>query len=176
VRTAHLRYPAAPALSIRGATSTLRWVDVVIRRAEATDADRRALAAVRRRWTEEDEGAPIDDPDFEARAAEWIAANESHRIGWLAEVGGEAVGMLTVIIAERMPQPGRPPSGWGYVHHLVVDVAQRGRGVGAALMDAAVAEASARGWSQLLLHPRPRSVPFYERAGFVTADLLVRRL
>lgn len=148
----------------------------MIRRAEATDEDRRALAAVRRRWTEEDDGGPIDDPGFEDRAVEWIAANESHRLGWLAELGGAPVGMLTVIIAQRMPQPGRPDSGWGYVHHLVVDPDHRSRGIGAALMDAAVAEARARGWSQLLLHPRPRSVPFYERAGFVPADLLVRRL
>ncbi len=148
----------------------------MIRRAEATDADRRALAAVRRRWTEEDDGGPIDDPGFEDRAVEWIAANESHRVAWLAELGGDPVGMLTVIVAERMPQPGRPDSGWGYVHHLVVHPDHRSQGIGAALIDAVVVEAITRGWSQLLLHPRPRSVPFYERAGFVPADLLVRRL
>lgn len=151
-------------------------MDEVIRRVEATDADRRALARVRRRWAEEDHGGPIDDPGYEDRAVEWIADNESHRLGWLAEVDGVAVGMLTVIVVERMPTPGPPPGGWGYVHHFVVDPAHRDRGLGAALMDAAIGEAEARGWSQLVLHPRPRSVPFYERAGFVPADLLVRRL
>ena len=76
-----------------------------MRRAEQTDRDRRALAAVRRMWREEDAGGPVDDPGYEDRAVAWIEANASHRIGWLAEVDGRPVGMLTVIIVERMPQP-----------------------------------------------------------------------
>lgn len=159
---------------------------VLVRRAGDTDADRRALAALRRAWDEEDAGGPIDDPTFEDRAVAWLAANRSHRLAWLAEVPGEAgepsdaaepVGLVTVVIVDRMPQPGRPDSGWGYVHHFFVLPSHRSAGIGAALMDAAVAEAERRGWWQLLLHPRPRSVPFYERAGFVAADhLMVRRL
>jgi GNAT superfamily N-acetyltransferase len=148
----------------------------VIRRAAGTDADRRALASVRRRWAEEDAGGPIEDPGYEDRAVAWLEANESHRIGWVAEVDGDVVGILTMVIVERMPQPGIPTNGWGYVHHFVVDPDRRGEGIGAELMDAAVGEAQARGWSQLVLHPRERSVPFYEREGFEAADLMVRHL
>jgi GNAT superfamily N-acetyltransferase len=144
--------------------------------AEQTDADRRALAAIRRWWREEDLGGPIDDPGYEDRAVAWLEANASHRLGWLAELDGEPVGMLTMIIADRMPTPGEPPSGWGYVHHFVVDPSHRSQGIGKALMDAAVEEGRRRGWSQLLLHPRERSVPFYEREGFGPSEILVREL
>jgi hypothetical protein len=46
------------------------------------------------------------------------------------------------------------------------------------LLDAVVAEARARGWGQLVLHPRLRSRPFYERGGFLDAgdQFLVNRL
>lgn len=148
----------------------------VIRQATGSDADRRAMATVRRLWAEEDAGEPIPDPGHEARAMAWIDANASHRVAWLAEVDGIVVGMLTIVVVERMPQPGIPTNGWGYVHHFVVDPAHRDTGIGSALMDAAVADARRRGWSQLVLHPRERSIPFYERHGFAPADLLVRHL
>lgn len=135
------------------------------------------MAAMRRAWAEEDAGGPIDDPGFEARAVAWIAANESHRLCWLAEDGGEVVGLVTVVVVDRMPEPGRPDSGWGYVHHFFVVPGRRSEGTGRRLIDAAIADADARGWEQLLLNPRPRSRPFYERAGFEpAAHLLIRRV
>lgn len=147
--------------------------DVVVRPAGDDDADRLALARLRRAWDEEDAGGPIDDPGYEARAVAWLEANRSHRLAWLAELDGEPVGFLTVVIVDRMPQPGRPDSGWGYVHHFFVVPAHRSAGIGAALLAAAVADARRRGWKQLVLHPRPRSRRFYERHGFVAGDLVV---
>ena len=149
-----------------------------MRRSQADDGDRRALAGLRRRWTEEDEGRPLDDAGFEDRAVAWIAANESHRLAWLAEVDAEPVGFVTAVVVERMPQPGRPDSGWGYVHHFFVVPERRSAGIGERLLEAVVTEARARGWGQLVLHPRPRSRPFYERGGFVDAgdQFLVNRL
>ncbi len=148
-----------------------------MRRAAAGDADRRAMAAMRRAWAEEDARGHIDDASFEERAVAWVAANESHRLGWLAEDGDDTVGLLTVVVVDRMPQPGRRDSGWGYVHHFFVVPHRRSEGIGPLLLDAVLAEANARGWQQLLLNPRPRSRPFYERAGFVPADhLLIRRV
>lgn len=149
-----------------------------VRSCASSPADRAALAALRRRWSEEDAGSPIEDPGFEERAAAWIEANESHRLAWLAEDGGQPVGFVTAIVVERMPTPGSPDSGWGYVHHLFVVPERRSSGVGARLLAAVVAEARARGWEQLLLRPRPRSRPFYERAGFIAGGdrFLVLRL
>lgn len=149
--------------------------DLTVRRVEASDDDRRRLAAVRRAWSEEDAGGPIDDPGYEDRAVAWIAANESHRLSWLAEVGGEPVGMLTMVVVERMPQPGAADSGWGYVHHFVVVPSHRDRGIGHRLMTAAVAEAEARGWPHLLLNPRERSLSFYARWGFEPAGAWLAR-
>jgi GNAT superfamily N-acetyltransferase len=145
--------------------------DVVVRR--AGEGDDLALACLRRAWAQEDAGGPIDDPGFEERAVAWLQANRSHRIAFLAELDAEPVGLLTVVVVERMPQPGRADSGWGYVHHFFVRPGQRSAGIGRALMRAAVADARSRGWQQLVLHPRPKSRPFYERAGFVPADLVV---
>lgn len=149
--------------------------DATIRRAGPTDDDRRRLARVRRAWAEEDAGRPIDDPGYEDRAVAWVAANEPHRIAWLAEVDDEPVAMLMMVIVERMPQPGTPDSTWGYVHHLVVTPDHRNAGLGAQLLAAAVEEAERRGWPHLLLHPRPRSVPFYERHGFEPAGAWLAR-
>ena len=157
---------------------TVRGVgEITVRRARDDDGDRRALAGLRRQWDEEDAGTAIEDPGFEDRAVAWLATNWSHRLAWLAELDGVPVGLVTVVILDRMPQPGRPDSGWGYVHHFFVGPDHRSTGIGAQLMAAAITEAESRNWKQLILHPRPRSRPFYERAGFEPADhLLVRRL
>ena len=150
--------------------------EVTIRLAERTDEDRRRLAAVRRAWAEEDAGGPLEDDGYEERAAAWVAANEDTRTAWLAEIDGVPVGMLILVSIQRMPEPGTPDSGWGYVHHLVVLPEHRDAGVGQRLMAEAVAEAEARGWPHLLLNPRPRSLPFYERWGFEPAgEWLARR-
>jgi GNAT superfamily N-acetyltransferase len=143
--------------------------EVVVRRTAPSDADRRRLVGLRRAWAEEDAGGAIDDPGYEDRAVAWIEANESTRTSWLAEADGAPIGMLVLVTLERMPQPGAPPSAWGYLHHFFVVPEHRNHGVGQELMAAAVAEAERRGWPHLLLNPRPRSMPFYERWGFEPA-------
>jgi GNAT superfamily N-acetyltransferase len=75
-----------------------------------------------------------------------------------------------------MPEPGSPSDRWGYVGHVYVVPAERSRGVGAALMEALLAWSRSEGLKRLILHPRERSVPFYERLGFRDADLLRLRL
>lgn len=45
----------------------------------------------------------------------------------------------------------------------------RGRGVGAALLEALVAYARTQGWPELVLHAQLHALPFYARAGFVPA-------
>jgi GNAT superfamily N-acetyltransferase len=144
--------------------------EAVVRRVRAEDTDRRAVAALRRRWTEEDAGSAVDDAGYEDRAVQWMEANESHRLAWLALLDRRPVGFLTAVPLERMPQPGRPIGAWAYVHHFFVVPEHRDAGVGRQLLDAVVDEARHRGWERLLLHPRQRALRFYERAGFVTAD------
>ncbi|MEO5899154.1 MAG: GNAT family N-acetyltransferase, partial [Ilumatobacteraceae bacterium] len=50
---------------------------------------------------------------------------------------------------------------------------RRDRGVGGSLFAAVVAGAREQGFHQLVLNPRERSLPFYERLGFIPADHLL---
>jgi GNAT superfamily N-acetyltransferase len=149
---------------------------VSVRRADPGDpVDAGALRALRRAWTEEDVGGPLDDPTFEGRLADWFVAESGHRRYFLVEDGETPIGMASLVVMRRMPRPGRPDSEWGYVHQVFVQADHRGRGVGAALVDAVAAAARADGLSQLVLNPTPRSVPFYVRSGFVPAGHLLWR-
>lgn len=140
----------------------------------ATTADDLAvMAALRRAWTEEDARGPVDDDGFDERFADWIGDVGGERRAWLAFADGTPVGMLNLAIFHRMPRPGRPDTRWGYVANVFVLAAWRSRGVGANLLEAAVAFARDEGFIRLVLNPSERSVPFYLRAGFEPAHRLM---
>jgi GNAT superfamily N-acetyltransferase len=142
-------------------------------------ADGPAVAALRRAWVEEQAGGPVHDPAFEPGFDAWWRREHDQRVTWLAEADGRAVGMLNLLVFTRMPKP--QPAGstwasqWGYVANVYVELALRDGGVGRALLDAATAYADERGFARLVLSPSPRSVPFYERAGFLPATSLMVR-
>jgi len=138
----------------------------------ATEVDAASLAALRRAWTEENDGPVVDDA-FDREFADWYRAEADRRTTWLGTVDGRAVGMLNLAEFRRMPRPGRPPSAWGYLGNVFVLAAYRDEGVGRLLLDAVIAEARGRGYARLVLSPSPRSVPFYARAGFAAADGLL---
>ncbi len=148
-----------------------------VRRAGPDDSA--LLARLRRSWDEEDESpSPLADDEttdagFEQRFADWYAAEASRRLTWLAEDGDRPVGMLNLAVFERMPRPGCTPARWGYVGNVFVLAGYRDRGIGRALLEAALDHARAEGFTRVVLHPSPRSVPFYRRAGFVPADQLL---
>ncbi|MGH1562361.1 N-acetyltransferase family protein [Mumia sp. DW29H23] len=143
-----------------------------VRRAGAVDAP--ALADLRVRWTEELRGA-VDDPTFAERFDAWFARESDRRVAWLAEADGAPVGMLNVMLFERMPRPGAPTSHWGYVANVYVVPERRDAGVGGRLMAAVTAFADETDLVRLVLSPTARSVSLYERAGFTgDHDLLVR--
>jgi GNAT superfamily N-acetyltransferase len=135
---------------------------VNVRVAGAADAG--ALAALRALWSGDDE------PDFEQRMAAWLAGEGDRRTTWLATVDDAPVGMASMLEYRRMPRRGRPDSRWGYVSNMFVRDEHRNRGVGSALLTAVIAAADERGYARLVLSPSARSVPFYERAGFVVPD------
>jgi GNAT superfamily N-acetyltransferase len=135
---------------------------VDVRLAGADDA--RALAALRARWSEGEE------PGFEQRMADWLEAEGERRTTWLALLDGKPVGMTSLFEYRRMPRPGRAASRWGYLSNMFVLEPFRDRGVGTALLDAVIAAAGERGYARLVLSPSERSVPFYQRAGFIVPD------
>ncbi|TNC46729.1 GNAT family N-acetyltransferase [Mumia zhuanghuii] len=144
-----------------------------VRLAEAADTS--SLAELRVRWTEELDG-PTDDPSFLDRFEAWFARESAHRVTWLAETGeGSPVGMLNVMLFERMPRPGRATGRWGYVANVYVVPPHRDAGVGGRMMEALTSYADESGLVRLVLSPTARSVSLYERAGFSgDHDLLVR--
>jgi len=147
--------------------------DVVVRRIEHRDVE----TAVRL-WTEElrwdaQFGATAIRPSTRARVEEQVAqavAGEEKR-GWVAERGGEVVGLLAV----------QPPAhaGWAaktirvgpaaYVPCGIVAASERGGGVGSALVRRVHADLDAEGVAATLLHYNalnPLSGPFWSRAGY----------
>jgi GNAT superfamily N-acetyltransferase len=143
--------------------------EIVIRRAK--DADVAALARLRREWTHEWSGT-ADDAGFGERFAAWFAQEAARRVTWLAEADGQAVGMVNLTVFERMPQPGRPPSRWGYLANAFVLVAYRDRGIGGLLLDALLSYADGHGFARVVLNPSERAIPLYQRAGFRPASAL----
>jgi GNAT superfamily N-acetyltransferase len=146
----------------------------------ASADDVQLVAGLRRDWALEQAGGLVQDEDYEQLFAAWFERERHQRVTWLAELDGAPVGMLNLLVFTRMPRPvppggSRRPTQWGYVANVYVAAAHRDRGLGRLLLDAAVAHADEHGFARLLLSPSPRSVPFYERAGFVpAASLLVR--
>jgi GNAT superfamily N-acetyltransferase len=146
--------------------------DIVIRR--AGHADVAALAMLRSAWTREWGGAG-DDPGFSARFAAWFAEEAARRVTWLAEADGRAVGMVNLAVFERMPQPGRAPSRWGYLANAFVLAAHRDLGIGGRLLGALLSYADEHDFARVVLNPSERAIPLYQRAGFQPAsDLLIR--
>lgn len=132
----------------------------------AGEGDLATIAALRAQWTPNAE----PDPGFELHLADWLATEGDRRTVWLAYADGEPAGIASVFEYRRMPRPGRMRSSWGYVSNMFVREGARDRGVGAALLDAVIEAAQARGYARLVLSPTLRAVPFYERAGFVVPD------
>jgi GNAT superfamily N-acetyltransferase len=132
----------------------------------AGTGDAAALAALRALFLTGDEG----DTAFAREVATWLAEEGERRTTWLAERDGRAIGMASLFEYRRMPEPGLPPSRWGYVSNLFVRQEDRDAGVGAALLDAVIAAAEARGYARLVLSPAERAIPFFARAGFRVPD------
>ena len=131
----------------------------------AVSGDYIAVAQLRSLWIGMD-----SDPVFEERVSEWLAAEGDRRTTWLAWVGEDAIGMVSLFEYRRMPRPGRGDSRWGYLSNMFVRDEFRNRGVGSALLTAVVASADERAYARLVLSPSARAVPFYRRAGFVVPD------
>ena len=77
--------------------------------------------------------------------------------------GGHAVAVATIV-----PEPHPEAAGPGdwRLRGMATDPAHRGQGLGARLVEAAVAHATAEGASRVWCHARPAAIGLYERAGF----------
>jgi GNAT superfamily N-acetyltransferase len=140
----------------------------------ADDRDLPALARLRREWTAERTGGPVQDDHFDRSFAAWWRTELPRRTFWVAEAGTDrsgytVVGSLNVVEVGNMPRPGARPGRWGYVGNAFVVASYSDRGVAAALLTAAVEHARARRYQRLVLRPTQSSTPFYLRHGFAPA-------
>lgn len=55
----------------------------------------------------------------------------------------------------------------GHIGRMAVDARWRGRGIGAAVLKALVAEAARRGMEQVMLNAQVQALDFYRRQGFI---------
>jgi len=128
------------------------------------------LAALRSVWAaEQDPGRP-DDPEFAATYSDWADANP--RKFFVAELDGELVGMLNLLVFERMPKPGKEPSCWVYLGNVYVLPAHRNAGIGAGLVQAAIGFSRGINAVRMVLSPSSDSRRFYARLGFRPAEEL----
>jgi GNAT superfamily N-acetyltransferase len=139
----------------------------------AEPGDGPAVLALRRAWSAEWHGPVLED-GFDARFAQWWAGERSGRLTWLAWASdGVPVGMVNLIVSERMPWPGQPQSRWGHLSNAYVLPSHRSHGLGTALVTALLTHARSAGFARIVLSPSERSIPFYRRAGFGSATSLL---
>jgi GNAT superfamily N-acetyltransferase len=144
---------------------------VTVCRAGRGDGD--VVADLRREWAgEEGRG---DDPLFAAEFARWYESEYDRRLFWIAARADNWIGMVNLTVFARMPAPGTPPGHWGHLGNMYVCREHRNLGVGAALLEALLAEADRLGLQRVVLNPSERSVPLYQRFGFSAAtELMIR--
>ena len=133
------------------------------------------LTTLRHRWmTEQGRVAVADDP-FDDEFADWVIRESLARRFWIARVEGKAVGMVNLLVFDRMPAPGGPSGGWGYLCNMFVDEQHRNGGIGAVMAEALLAYADDHGLERVVLSPSERSRPFYASLGFEPASNLLLR-
>lgn len=140
-------------------------MQVTVRQATATDAAE--LAQLRWRWAVEERGYPGTDwPRFAESFSAWVAESLSTHLPFLAELDGQVVGMAWLMVADRVPTAARRRRRFGDVQSVYVIPEMRDSGVGAALLDAVLAEARRLDLEHVTVHSSDRAVRFYRRAGF----------
>jgi GNAT superfamily N-acetyltransferase len=107
----------------------------------------------------------IKDDDLETYA-QWIAAHAETHLPFVAEIDGVVVGCAWLLVADRVPGNGSFERRYGDIQSVMVREEYRSRGIGAALMDAILAEARERRLLHVTVHSGRRAVDFYLRTGF----------
>lgn len=144
----------------------------IVRRAGIDDSA--ALARLRWVWRTTERGEHgLSQAEFETAFARWWAEHQSMHVGFIAERGGDAVGMAWLAVFERVPQPRRLERLAGNMQSVFVLEEFRNHGIGGSLVEAVIAEARSRGLGYLIVHPSERAYPLYERLGFAQTNRLL---
>ncbi len=136
---------------------------------------------VRMRWAfrTEDEPPTVDPEDFvrECTAFLTLGLTEGDWVYWVAETEGAIVAHVFVHTIRKVPSPRQLGVAYGYVTNVYTKPEYRNSGVGSALLKKVEEWARQQDLEFLILWPSERSVPFYERAGYLPAsDVVVLQL
>lgn len=147
--------------------------EVLVRR--ATPAEYVSLAALRWMWIiEEAGGEPVGTRSaFSHDFVAWAQQNARTHHAFVAESGGELIGVAWLALAPRVPSPRAPVRSTGDVQSVYVVPAHRGAGVGARLIDSVCDAAEASGAERVTVHSSSRARSAYARAGFTVESRLM---
>lgn len=81
--------------------------------------------------------------------------------------GSRLIACICICIIRKIPKPNKLNDTFGYVTNVYANPNYRNQGIGTQLMSHVVGWANEQDLSNLLVWPSERSVPFYQRAGFV---------
>lgn len=142
----------------------------------ATHEDALSLARLRYEFRASSGETVERESEFVNRCAEWMTERLKGGGGawrcWVAEDEAQLVGNVWLQLIEKIPNPAPEPERHAYLTNLFVREAARGRGVGSALLTAALDCCAACGVHAVILWPTKRSRPLYLRHGFsAPADL-----
>jgi GNAT superfamily N-acetyltransferase len=121
--------------------------------------------------------APPQEPPLADLAARHRALRDNGAVHLLATLGGRDVGLLTIELTS--PAPRLCPDGQPYIGPTATLPGARGRGVGHALVDAALTWAHVHDYQWISVDfetANPLSRPFWLKAGFCTVGYGVLRL
>lgn len=139
----------------------------------ATVEDASVLAELRwlSRSSVEREREPLEQ--FERTFGAWlqsVLAAGDWRIAVACSEGGAVEGCMYLHFVDKVPVPGEARRSWAYLTNAYVREDLRGEGVGAALLENLIGIARAERAEFVLVWPSREAVPFYERAGFLSAE------
>ncbi|CDL80568.1 GNAT family N-acetyltransferase [Xenorhabdus szentirmaii] len=91
-------------------------------------------------------------------------------INVVAEKNAELIGVISLILVNKIPSPYEINGCWGYVTNVYVKPTYRNHGVGKRLLNFVKEQAVANKCELLIVWPSDRSYPFYKRAGFKSEE------
>ena len=107
--------------------------------------------------------------------AGWWAEHARSHIPFIArDPGPDVVGMAWLAVVPRVPRPGRLARLSADIQSVFVLPAQRGRGIGTALVRAVTDHAVGLGAAHVTVHSSEGAVTLYERLGFTSSPLLLQ--
>lgn len=105
----------------------------------------------------------------------WWSDHAGSHVAFVARVpGSDVVGMAWVALVPRVPRPGTTDRLSADIQSVFVLPEHRGRGIGAALVEAATQHALHLGAAHVTVHSNSRAVPVYERLGFASSRTLLQ--